>query len=176
MALVANVEWVIIRWTPQICQYECQESLYKRFSAIRGVANVEIAGAEGRATLRWKPDERFSYGPIDVAMRMVGPSIRDIRVRVRGTITHQGATFHLISLGDNSIFELLGVPLPATRNDTVEQNSLFTRALDEQMRSKLLQVEKESQLVTVEGPLFEPWRSPSLRLAIQQLQVSSAVP
>lgn len=170
--LAAEVEWVRITWTAQLCERGCQQNVEKNLSKIKGVTQVEIDGPGGVATLRWDPRHRFSYMPIDYAMRMVGPSIREIRVKVRGTINHHGKVFNIVSTGDNSSFELLAVPIPLMKNDTVANNSLYTRELEPAMRSQLENAEKAVKTVSIEGPLFEPWRSPALRIAVQNITVN----
>lgn len=176
LPLAAEVEQIVVTWTAQLCEHGCQASLYKYFQAIRGVADVDINGPNGTATLRWKPNQRFSYAPIDAAMRMVGPSIRDIRVKVRGTINRRGRSFSILSLGDNTSFELLGIPLPHMRNDTAIENSLYTREMDPQRFNQLQAAQQAADTVVIEGPLFEPWRSPTLRLVVQSMTVVSSAP
>jgi hypothetical protein len=92
---------------------------------------------------------------------------------VRGTISHHGTLFYLTSLGDNTVFELIGIPVPQTRDSTVINKSLYTRQLDQGQAQQLLEIERASQTATVEGPLFEPWRSPALRIALQNIQVDN---
>lgn len=167
--LDADVEQVVLRWTPETCTEGCGEIVKKNLEKMRGAASVSVSEVDGQATIRWKPSEKFSFAPINTQMRLSGPRVRDVRVRVRGTIQHSGENVYLISLGDNTRFELIGIPTP-DQTGYVEENNIANRQLSQQTKERLIATERTDQLITVEGPLFQPTRSP-LRLVTEWIDI-----
>lgn len=158
-SLSAEVQQLVIKWNPVLCKQKCVQGLSDQFYNIKGVAAVEINQAAGQAQIRWKPEFPISFPPINTAMSMIGAAIEDIRVKVRGTIGHDVRTVSLISLGDNTRFLLLGSIMPQ-QSHFVTEFSPYNRPLDPQMRQKLLDAQANDLVATIEGPLFQPERSP----------------
>lgn len=170
--LFAEIEKVTVRWRPQVCDASCASGLLETFKNIPQVAFVEVDPAVGQATLTWKPNERFSFQPINYAMRWIGPSIQDLRVRVSGIILAPDpyGTISLVSLGDNTFFDLLGPIVPQTDRFVISQN-IESHPLSSELRKKLLDAARNNFVVVISGPLFGFWRSTTLLLIVENLQI-----
>lgn len=169
--LPAEIEHVSVKWVSAACLESCAHGLQQQFSKIPGVAEVSVDQAAGRADLRWKPNAPFAYYPIHAAMSMIGPSIKNLRVRVKGTIKHDAKTVSLVSLGDYTTFILLS-PLTPSPNEYTIMYNVETHKLLPNMREQLLQAEANKQTVTIEGPLFQPERAPPLLLITETVNVT----
>lgn len=168
--LNAEIEQVMIKWTPGLCQDSCIRGLEQQFRRIQGVTQVNFSPTNSQAILQWAPNVPFSYRPIEGAMAHIGLSTEDIFVTVRGKISHTSQDVILTSIGDNTPFHLLSTPQQMP-NQFIEENSPFNRALNPEMRSKLLEVESNQQIVTISGPLFHPETSPPLFLVVVSLKL-----
>lgn len=155
--LQGEVVQVIVKWNAAICLNACTPGLEKNLTAIKAVRDLQINSRAGMAIMGWSPTIQFSYEPFNLATRMVGIRVSDIRVKVRGTIAHDAENFYLVSLGDSSRFRLIGPILPNPDQYTIRQNP-ETHPLAPSLVTQLLNAEKNQELVTVEGPLFEPNR------------------
>lgn len=164
----AEVVKVNVQWQPETCTMECVKLLAAQFQKIPGVAQIIMNQPGGTAELRWKPGFPFVYAQVKTAMQMVGPGIRDIRVKVRGTIGFQKQTVTLTSLGDNTVFFLLG-PVTPQQGKMDVYYSLESHQLSPDMLNKLMQGAQQNRIAVIEGPLFEPWRYPYLWLIVSQL-------
>lgn len=166
--IVAEVEKITITWTALLCNQRCIEQLERHFTRIKGVAGVNFNQQAGLVEIRWKPNIPFSFAPINTTMSLVGLSIRDIRVKVRGTIRASGKNYRIISLGDNTSFTLLNPVTPYRGTVTVEFNPA-NRELSPEMRQKLYDAQRQNKLAVIEGPLFMPERSPPLMMVLDQI-------
>lgn len=173
--LNADIEKVTIQWTQARynCDAGCLQLLDNQFRKIPGVSSVAINQGAAQAVLQWDPNAPFSYTAIDTAMRMVGPSIDNlgIRLKIRGTIRHDANTVTLISLGDNTNYFLLS-PITPSSTQYVDPESVASHPLWPQVRTELLDAEAQNLLVTVEGPLFQPERAPPYYIIVEQKKVS----
>lgn len=171
-SIYAEIETVTIKWTSMLCFRTCVEGLGHQFRLLPAVENVHIDEGAGRAVLRWRPGATFSYQPIETALAMIGLAFEDfIRIRVRGTII-PGPAFILVSLIDQTQFVLLG-PVEPSRTDQVIIYNPQTHILSPQMKAQLAQIAEENRIVTIEGPLLSPERSPPLMLIVENMQVSN---
>ncbi len=171
LPLQGEILGVSVMWNPVMCNVDCAKLLEKHFAAIRGVQSIQMDYANGRATLHWKPGFPFSYSSIDLAARQVGPSMDEVRLKARGTITHAGALFYLISSGDNTRIELFNYPAPSS-TQYIEYNNIGSYTLNPDMQQQLLAAENSGAIVTAEGRLFEP-EVGSLKLIIEHFNVSN---
>lgn len=169
----AEVSDVIITWTAATCQPGCDKLLSQQFGKIYGIATFDINRAAGQANIQWKPNLPFAYYPINAAMRMIGPHINTIRLKVRGKIQHTQDNIKLISEGDGTLFYLISAVNPAP-NQYAPTRSVYNRALSLDVRQQLLDAEANKQMVVIDGPLFEPYRSPPLFLVIEHLSVEDS--
>jgi hypothetical protein len=170
--LKAEIQDVTISWTAQECLTSCVKGLNDQFRKIPGVAEISINQGAGQATLHWQPNASFSYYPIKIAMQLIGLSINNLKVRVRGTIVSDSATtFRIVSIGDGTSFTLLGIPA-VQRNQFSAQYSAQNRQLSPDMIAQLAQAQQNEQIATIYGPLFEYWRSPPMYLIIENIQFS----
>lgn len=168
-SISAEVEKVTVTWTSVLCRDACGQLLYKYFCRIPAVSSVEVNQQAGIAYLKWKENQKFSFAPVNHAMQMVGLGLRDVRVTVTGTIRATGKYFSIISLGDNTEFYLLSPVTPT--NGYVNQFNLANRQLSPEMQQKLFNAQNERKIVTIEGPLFMPWRSPILYLVVASMNI-----
>lgn len=166
-ALDAEIEYIIIKWLPTACLGSCVQTIANQLQSIGGAAQIVINQQQGQATLRWKPRVPFSYDYINTAMRLVGPKVQDLRMKVRGTIVSTPSAIILKSLGDETQFVLLS-PATGSLTQYVPQNNIDSHILAPQTRQQFLDGERDFTVVTVEGPLFEPQRMQGLYLIVQQ--------
>src|ERR1700722_11588708 len=83
LTLNAEIEYVIVKWLPTACLGSCVQNIGQQLQAIPAAAEIIINQQQGQATIRWKPRVPFAYDYINTAMRLVGPSVQDVRVKVR---------------------------------------------------------------------------------------------
>jgi hypothetical protein len=172
-SLNAEISKVTVKWlNPIICQEGCVNEMTKQFGTMNGAAEVIINQGGGQVDIRWKPRTIFSFAPLNTAMRLVGPSINAVNVSVRGTVSHSGNTFTLDSLGDNTKFILLGPVNPNMKQYTVVHNT-DNRPLPDDVKTKLLEAEKNFEIVQIDGPLLDPWRYQVLYLVVEKLEAIS---
>jgi hypothetical protein len=167
----AEIQRVNVQWTAQLCQDSCVRGLRDQFLRQSGVADADINQSAGQATLRWKPNVPFTYTAIQNAMSMIGLHINTLRVMAKGRISHDSNSVRLTSGGDGTVFVLLGLIQPSP-TQYVQKYNVATHQLNDDMRDYLLQFEQSDQEVSIDGPLFEPWRSPpmALQLIVEKIQ------
>lgn len=168
----AEIQHVSVLWNSTICLEACAQAVAQRFRKMDGAASVSVSQPAGRADIDWKPDRPFSYFDIRDAMSWVGLSINKLRVVAKGKIFHDEKNFTLISSGDGSRFILLG-QLNPTLGMYTERFNVASYHLSQDTIDKLVKAEKDGSSVTVEGPIFEPQRSPPLWLIIEQMTVNA---
>lgn len=167
--LQAEIESITIKWTALECQKSCIAGLERYFRNINGVADVQMDQPGGQAVLRWKPNVQLTFMPINNAMQMIGLSINDLRIKVRGTISHDERSVTLNSTGDNTRFLLMSVATPKTTVMTEEFNPQ-THILSPAQREEFLDAQAADQVAVVEGPIFEPERSPPLKVLVEKVR------
>ncbi|HEV8051501.1 MAG TPA: hypothetical protein VGP47_03330 [Parachlamydiaceae bacterium] len=153
----SEIEQITIRWTAQLCQGTCPKLLVNELKKVQGIDEIFIDQGSGQATLTWKARVPFQYTSINTAMRMVGLSIRDIRIKVRGIVKHSGDVFYILSDGDNTRFDLMNPAIPIPHGQTSEYNAL-ARKISPALRQQLLDGETQKLIATIEGPVFMPER------------------
>lgn len=156
-SLQSEIEQITIRWTAQLCQGYCSTLLEREFRRIHGVNEIALDLQGGQANLTWKERVPFQFTSINTAMHMVGLSIRDIRIRVKGSIKHIGDTFFIISDGDNTRFDLVNPVIPQPGGQAAEFNAA-ARKITPALQRQLLDGETLKQIATIEGPVFMPER------------------
>lgn len=155
--LQADIEKILIKWNAALCRDVCIPNLQSKFRSVGGVTDFQINPSAGVAELHWRPRYPFSLVPFNTAMRSVGIRMLNIRVRVTGTIAHDSYNVYLVSLGDNSRFQLIGPIRPEIGQYVIRQN-IANHPLSPEVLQRLLSTEAGGQTVTIEGPLFEPNR------------------
>lgn len=169
LPLQADIE-IVVKWLPGSCGDSCVQQLDRQLHSIKDVAEIKFEGTNNQATLRWRPDRHFSFTPIDNAFRYVGVDMNEIFVTVRGTITSTHRDVTITSLGDNSKFILLS-PLRTNPAEAPMPNNIQSYALKPETREQLLPTESIYQIVTAEGSLFEPERSPPNLLILEKVTI-----
>lgn len=156
LTLTAEIQKIILKWNAALCLDQCVAPLLRQLDNIPGIANIQVNAQAGIAEVDWKPNAPFSYYPFNTAYRSAGVRVTDVRIKVRGTVViDSDNNFYLVSLGDNTRFVILG-PLSAKANRYIIQSSGTTHPLPPHLREQLLQAQQSSQLVTIEGQLFQP--------------------
>lgn len=167
--LQAEVEEIIIRWNAILCLETCIPRLEENLKAIKHINNLQINSRSGTAVMGWNPNETFTYPPFRLASAAVGIHFSDIRLRVRGTITHDVDNYYLISTGDGGRFLIIGPLLVEPGRYT--PNNIITHPLTAQMKFQLDDAEQKKQTVTISGPLFFPSHYPRTIIA-EQIKIS----
>lgn len=174
--LSAEIELLTVKWVPQQCALpSCVENVISQFRRLSGTAELVVSQNDGQATVRWKPYSPFSYTSLIAAMSATGLRPREIRLRVRGTIVRSSNAFFLRSLGDNTMFVLLG-PAQASMTKNIPQNSLDSYPLSLEMQQQLLDAEQNFIVTVVEGPLFTALRQRDIYLIVNSLTLNRLGP
>ncbi len=97
---------------------------------------------------------------------MIGLSINELRVKVKGHISHDQQKVSLTSKPDGSIF-ILKSPTYNTANQYSEQFSIYAYGMTPWLRTEMLDAEQKQEEVEIDGPIFEPERSPPLILIVE---------
>lgn len=166
--LQGNIDHVIVKWTPQLCQASCSRQMHDRFSRMSGVASLTIDQGNGVMELKWKENMPFSYTDLDWTMRWIGLYMTYVRVKATGRILKISSTYILESEHDKTRFSLLGIAIPQAPVLAVQANSIFSRPLSSSHIELLEHAIQNKLLVTIDGPLFQPWRQPPLWLVMEQ--------
>lgn len=169
--LSCEIEKVTLRWTAQLCKQSCTQGLEKQLLKVPGVESVTINMEAGMAELQWKANAPFAFIPVQRAAQWIGLYLTDVRVKLRGTIVQDGVNFSIRSLGDNTTFLLVASVTQPNQSQIVNQYSYYNRNLSNELKEKLLDAKRRSLIAELEGPLFEPRRSPPnpLQLVVDQL-------
>jgi len=168
--LEAEITDVIVTWRAASCRSGCDKLLMQQFGKVYGIYSTDINLNAGQANIKWKPNVAFSFQPLDTAMRLVGPHINNVRLKVRGNIRHDPKNVKLISEGDGTEFYLLS-PVTPVANQYTPTTSIYNRELNPEVRDQLLDAEAKKLNVIIEGPLFQPYRSPPLQLVIERINL-----
>ncbi|MDP3684297.1 MAG: hypothetical protein Q8S01_10230 [Ignavibacteria bacterium] len=169
--LVAEVEEVILRWNAVLCLETCVPGIERNLAGIRQVSNLQINGRSGIATMGWNPSYPFSYEPFRLAMSAAGIAILDMRLRIRGTITHDSNNVYLISNGDGARFRLLGA-LVVDQGRYIPRYSMETHPLPPSVKAQLLDAELKGYTVIISGPMYLPAQYP-LIITAEQIKILS---
>lgn len=153
----AEIQQITVRWTSLLCTDACVEILYRELKEIHGVGQITIDQGAGQAVLKWQPKIPFEFTSLNTAMHMVGLSMRDIRIRVRGTILPTSSSIYIVSEGDGTRFELMNPIVPNSEGQTHEFN-YSARMLSPALKQKLMDGYNKRQVATIEGPVFMPER------------------
>ena len=156
-ALSSEIEKISFTWDSPQCDARCARQLETRLKALRNVASVDINVSQGKGDVYWKSEQPFDFRKFETELRLFGLRMRDISIKMRGTISHSGDTFYVKSIGDNTKAELLSAPQPSA-SQYVELHNIYGYRLSRDLQKKYLDAESKHQVVTIEGPLFEPYR------------------
>lgn len=171
-AIYAQVEKVTITWRGILCEKICMSQLEGQFRRIPGVENVTMY--TGQADLKWRANFPFAFSPINTAMELLGITINDIRVTVRGTLQHRNDQVTLISSGDYTRFELLNPVKP--QYGQAPQYNTAARSITRPLLQELIDGEVQGKIAIIDGPLLFPERSPPLTLVVDRLTFSNPPP
>lgn len=164
--LQGEVEEVTIRWNAMKCLDICVPGIQRNLSGIREVSNLQINDRSGIAVMRWSPNYPFSYEPFRLAMSAAGIAVLDMRLRVRGTISHDVENFYLTSTGDGARFLILG-PILVESARYVPRYNPATHPLTGPVKEQLLEAEQKNDTVVISGPLYLPTQYPRTIMAEQ---------
>lgn len=173
--LFAEIESVYLQWNNLICKSDCANLMDRELRKVREISNVAVSQTNGTATMQWKAKKPFSFQAIDSAIKKVGLHIQVIRVRVRGTISEKNKKFYINSIGDKSKFNLLGAPeQQVDKNRYIIQQSRYNRPLTEAQKEILRDAMQNDLIVTIEGPIYQPYQFPPLDIVVQSINVSES--
>jgi hypothetical protein len=144
--------------------------LEKEFRKVPGIREFYLNQGGGSAVINWRENYPFSFSDINVPMRLVGLSVRDIHIRVRGTLSHDANSVMLTSIGDNSRFQLLN-PVISTPGQQAPVFNLAARQLTPELRQQLLDAEAKKAVVVIQGQIFMPGRSPAMQIVVGSLKL-----
>lgn len=174
--LFGEIQKVTVLWNNVSCNPSCGQDLHRWFSELKKTSKIVMTG--GRAEMYWKPNTPFDYRDIKYVMARMGLYTEEIRIQVRGTITHDPDHFYMHSIGDSTFLEVLGPIKESTSLYIIKKNAANYKVVDP-LRSELLQAEKDEFLVTIEGSLFMPEMvppfsyMPSLKVVSQFVKVDT---
>lgn len=173
--LSAEVEMVTLKWNPIPCKNSCPILLRERLSKAKGVVNVDVNEASGQANITWDKRVPFSFVPINWALRYVGVREKDLRVRVSGYVKGSGASYSITSKGDNTNFILFNRAVSPDSTQFTNRFNPTNRVLSPDIIAKLDEARQGNRIVTIEGPIFMPERSPPdpLRLVVESISVEN---
>ncbi|MBA3815486.1 MAG: hypothetical protein H0X29_03010 [Parachlamydiaceae bacterium] len=168
--LFCEIETVTLKWTSLLCTQVCMTQLEREFRKVPGIAEVALDQGSGGATIKWRPNYRFSFSDVNVPMRLVGLSIRDIHIKVKGKLSHDAHSVFLTSIGDNTQFQLLN-PVTSTSGQQAAVFNLAARQLTPELRQKLLEGEAQKATASIQGQIFMPGRSSALQIVVDSLNL-----
>ncbi len=167
--LHGEITKVKITWNNIGCTASCAELLEKYLKEIPAIAEVRLNAQAGSAELVYKPNSPYEYQPIHYAIARVGITLNDVRMDLRGTISHSGNQIFATSVGDNTKVELLGQQRSST-TQFVEKYNVANYPIDPEMKNALLSAEQKHQIVKIEGTVYMAYRTP-LRLIVTSYKV-----
>lgn len=171
-----EIQKVVIKWDAFTCLDTCIPLLDRSLRAIAGVTDVQINASAGIGEIHWQPQVPFSYVALNLAVRGAGIRPADVRLQVNGTIVGQGESIYLSSLGDNTLFLLLGPTRYEPGRYTIASN-IANHPLSPALKMRLLAAQEQGQIVIIEGPLFEPNTArASLSLITEQVKIPPPSP
>lgn len=168
--LHAEVLEVFVSWNSFSCRERCAELLRERFEKMPQVESVAMNASAGNARLKWNPLSPFSYQVVKAQLQRVGVGLNELRVRVRGRGVQSGKGVALVSLGDSTRFTLIS-PLRTRPEKYVARPDGSKLDLSPSLQDKVLIAAQEDKAIVVEGPLYQPHRSPPLYLIVSRLQI-----
>lgn len=166
-----EIEEIVIKWDPLLCKQACIQGLEKRFGMIPGVESIVMNRAQGSSRMSWKSNVPFAFTPFNAALRWIGIRQNDVRIKVKGTVSESKNMFSLISNGDRTKFILIN----RVYSDPGEYVVLFNvqnRAITGELAATLRNAKRKREIVSINGTLFMPLRSPPnpLYLIVDQIQ------
>lgn len=172
-SLRAEIVQVQVAWEPLRCTLSCAQLLAAQLQKVPGVALITMNVQSGYAQLQWKPGFPFVYANIHAATQAVGLGTgyrNNIHVTVRGLISFQQNTAILTSIGDNTVFYLLGPYTPLPNQTSASYFNISNYALSPALVQQLYAGAQQNSTAVIEGALFAPWRYPNNMLIIESLQ------
>lgn len=169
-SLSAEIIWAQACWNPVHCSVSSQKPLERRLSDIDSVSRVLMNYDDGNVKLVWKPNKIYDDRVVRTAFAWVGIAIKDVRLKVRGTISHDAKNVYLTSIGDGTKIPLVSAPKSA-QGLLINKGSLAIPELDADVRKRLIAAEDNHQVIIVEGTVFMPYRPP-VRLQLEHVEVA----
>jgi len=156
--LHAEIEQIRVSWNAFKCQTTCVQQIQQSLNAIKGVKSLKIDGPSGIANIEWDPTTPLNYEPFRYAAAAVGINI-DMRVSVKGIISHENENIFIISDKDQTRFLLIG-PILVESGRYIPKYNLATHPLPTDIKEQLLDIERKRVSVVISGPLFLPAQYP----------------
>lgn len=166
--LSAEIQSLEMRFNPAFCNLKCPSMLAGALQNMPAVAEVTMNGQQGQAIMRYKPNMPFDFWAFKRAIQTIGVNYLFLRIKVRGSIKGSGNKFALVSMGDNTQFNLLG-PLQSSPNQYTISTDTTNHPLTPYLIETLQQGVNENRVAVVSGWLFEPERNPPYYIVIEQM-------
>lgn len=146
----SEIEKAILSWDPNTCIESCVLKLERKFQTSMDIAEFKIPTKSNQAIIRWRPNRLFNISMLNKLSQGTGVNFKEIQVTVRGTLRHDIKGVSIISIGDNTVFNLFS-PSPETAEKEEKRKPILT-LLDE-TRNQLITAENEHKIIKVEGYL-----------------------
>ncbi len=155
----AEVVWAKLFWKPDFCPAGCYPLMERRLRGIDCISRVDFNFAEGTAKLVWKPNQPYDDRKLRTPMAWVGVHISDVHLKVRGVIESDDKDLFIVSLGDGTRMPLLS-PAKLEEGRYLMNPTRSAYSLDPATKERLLQAQKNHEIVTLEGKVIMPYRPP----------------
>ncbi len=169
--LTGEIQTLEVSWRAETCWESCARSLEKQLDRVGGIQDFSINQPGGFAIINWKPNVPFDLISISNALRMVGLTMEQLKLSVKGKIVSNRSGATLVSSGDGSSFVLIS-PLTPSMTEQVTRFTPQNRELSADTREKLVEAEAQGQLATIDGVLLRPARLPPYYLIIERIRFS----
>lgn len=169
----AEIQRIIVHWQGPACTPSCVALLTQKLQGISGVASVTVTPAAQTAELSWNSLYPFNYLRLKWAVKSVHPGVVDIRVVVRGVIQFQNNQFWIVSIGDNTMFTLIGPPIVPPGAQSQYYSPYYSQPsnpLSVPMQQALLSGMQQQRVALVQGLLYSPEGGSGNLLIVENVQ------
>ena len=169
LSFFLEIVTVTATWNPGICNDKCGEMLGKALNKNGAIQKIDLTS--GKVVMYWKPNAPFNYQTLKRNFQSVGVGLNltPYELKVRGTVFKQGGDVVLVSIGDNTRFNLIG-PAPVSSNQYVSRGTIVNRKLQGELLDQVELAMKNRAIVEVTGGLYLP-ETPPMRLAVNKLTI-----
>lgn len=173
VSLKAEIELVRVKWAQGLCLKPCEEGMRRRLNNTPQIAEAIVPPGASEAQIRWKPTAPFSYPILNTIIKGAGVHIDQVFIKVKGIIVHDHNNVHLIATENGTRFTLLSpIAVSSSPSQGAARQNVDSYKLRPPQSDKLLDAEKNHQVVTIQGTLFAPWRYVDLYLVVQSSSVA----
>lgn len=161
----AEVRGIKLRVDGLSCPF-CSLGLEKKLKRVKGVEGVQVHMKQGITEVQSKPEEAPDLAAIRKAVKEAGFTLREIRLRVTGSVVREDEAWVLRSSGDETRFFLFDAE--HAQEDVGESAALVTITAERAQR--LEEAARTGTPVTAEGRVHEHKGMPS-GLLVERLEL-----